>query len=50
MVDANERITWVHTGPNGDEWSPIVQRGAMDALTTPALPGLFSPARRDRLT
>jgi Uma2 family endonuclease len=27
VVDANERITWVHTGPNGDEWSSIVQRG-----------------------
>ncbi len=41
VVDANERITWVHTGPNGGEWSSIVQRGAMDALTTPALPGLL---------
>ena len=39
VVDANERITWVHTGPSGDGWSSIVERGPQDALTTPALPG-----------
>jgi Uma2 family endonuclease len=39
VVDANERITWVHTGPSGDQWSSIVKRGPQDALTTPALPG-----------
>jgi Uma2 family endonuclease len=40
VVDANERITWVHTGPSGDGWSSIVERGPSDLLTTPVLPGL----------
>ena len=40
VIDANERITWVHTGPSGEGWSSIVERGPQDALTTPALPGL----------
>jgi Uma2 family endonuclease len=39
VVDANERVTWVHTGPSGDGWSSIVKRGPDDPLTTPALPG-----------
>src|SRR5438270_2662133 len=39
VIDANERIAWVHTGPSGDAWSSIVERGPQDALTTPALPG-----------
>ena len=39
VIDVNERITWVHTGPSGETWSSIVQRGPQDALTTPALPG-----------
>ena len=39
VIDANSRSTWVHTGPNGDEWSSIEKRGPEDALTTPALPG-----------
>ncbi|MGH7247519.1 MAG: Uma2 family endonuclease [Pseudomonadota bacterium] len=38
VIDANERITWVHTGPSGDGWSSIVERGPQDALTTQALP------------
>ena len=40
VVDANERITWVHTGPSGDGWSSIAERGPQDTLTTRALPGL----------
>jgi Putative restriction endonuclease len=40
VIDANERITWVHTGPSGEGWSSSVERGPQDALTTPALPGL----------
>jgi Uma2 family endonuclease len=40
VVDANTRSTWVHTGPSGDAWSSITERGPQDALTTPALPGL----------
>ena len=39
MIDANERITWVHTGPAGEGWSSIVERGPQDLLTTDALPG-----------
>ena len=39
VVDANERIAWVHTGPKGDEWSSIVEHGPQDVLTTAALPG-----------
>ncbi len=39
VIDAEERKTLVHTGPSGDAWSSIVERGPMDILTTPALPG-----------
>jgi Uma2 family endonuclease len=39
VIDADARITWVHTGPSGDTWSSIVERGPHDALTTPAVPG-----------
>lgn len=39
VIDANERITWVHTGPAGEGWSSIVERGPQDLLTTDALPG-----------
>ena len=40
VVDANERITWVHTGPSEGGWSSIVKRGADETLTTAALPSL----------
>ena len=40
VVDANERITWIHIGPSGDGWSSIVKRSADETLTTPALPRL----------
>ena len=39
VVDANERTTFVHTGPGEDGWGAIVERGANETLTTPALPG-----------
>jgi Uma2 family endonuclease len=39
VIDADERITWVHTGPTGDGWSSIEERGPKDELTAPALPG-----------
>ena len=39
VVDANQRTTWVHTGPSGDAWSSIVTCGPQDALTTSVLPG-----------
>jgi Uma2 family endonuclease len=40
VIDANERITWVHTGPAENGWSSILEHGAGDALTTSALPRL----------
>ncbi len=40
VIDANERVAWVHTGPAGDGWSSILKRAPQDALMTPALPGL----------
>jgi Uma2 family endonuclease len=39
LIDAYERITWVYTCPNDDEWSSIIEHGPHDVLTTPALPG-----------
>ena len=39
VIDANERVTWVHTGPAGEGWSSIVERGPRDLLATDALPG-----------
>jgi Uma2 family endonuclease len=39
VIDAAERKTFVHTGPSGDTWTSIVERGPDDALTTSALPG-----------
>ena len=39
VIDANARTTWVHTGPSGDGWSSIAERGPQDMLNTPALPG-----------
>jgi Uma2 family endonuclease len=39
VIDANNRITWVHTGPSGDGWSSVIERGPGEALTTPVLPG-----------
>ncbi len=39
VIDANERTTWIHTGPSGENWSSIVARGPKDALPTAALPG-----------
>jgi Uma2 family endonuclease len=38
VVDANERITWIHTVPSGDGWASIVERGRNEVLTTTALP------------
>jgi Uma2 family endonuclease len=39
VVDANTGITWVHTGPSGEQWSSIVEIGPDEVLTSPALPG-----------
>jgi Uma2 family endonuclease len=40
VVDANERVTWIHTGPSGDGWSSIVKHNPSETLTTPILPRL----------
>jgi Uma2 family endonuclease len=39
VVDAARRATFVHSGPEGDRWRSIVERGPDDALTFAALPG-----------
>jgi len=39
VIDAEKRVTWVHTGASGEAWSLIVERGPADTLATPALPG-----------
>lgn len=39
VIDPTERVTWVHTGPEGDGWSSIIERRSEDVLSTPALPG-----------
>jgi Uma2 family endonuclease len=40
VIDANERTTFVHTGPSGDGWSSIVKYAPQDTLTASAVPGL----------
>lgn len=39
VIDAMERSAWVHSGPSGDGWASVVERGPKDVLTTPTLPG-----------
>jgi Uma2 family endonuclease len=39
VIDANERVTWVHTNPAEDGWGSIIERKPDETLTTPALPG-----------
>ena len=38
VIDANRCITWIHTGPSGDGWASIVERGPKETLTSVALP------------
>jgi Uma2 family endonuclease len=38
VIDANQCITWIHTGPTGDGWASIVERGPQETLTTTAVP------------
>jgi Uma2 family endonuclease len=40
VVDANERVTWIHTGPTENGWSSIIERGPDEPLTPSALPKL----------
>jgi Uma2 family endonuclease len=39
VIDANERLTWIHTDPADNGWSSIVERRPNEILTTSALPG-----------
>jgi Uma2 family endonuclease len=39
VIDADKRVTFVHTGPSGETWSSIVEHGPRDVLTTSAAPG-----------
>jgi Uma2 family endonuclease len=40
VVDANERRTWIHTGPRDDgSWNSVVEHKREATLTTPALSG-----------
>jgi Uma2 family endonuclease len=38
VIDAKERRTHIHTGPQADAWTHIVERGPEDFLTCAALP------------
>jgi Uma2 family endonuclease len=38
VIDANKRVTLVHTGPTENGWSSILERAADETLVTPALP------------
>jgi Uma2 family endonuclease len=38
VIDAKERRTHIHTGPQADAWTDIVERGPEDFLTCAALP------------
>lgn len=39
VIDADAVTTWVHSDPAEGAWRSIVQKGAAEVLTTPALPG-----------
>ena len=39
VIDANKRVTWVHTDPAEDGWGSIIERQPDESLTTPAVPG-----------
>jgi Uma2 family endonuclease len=39
VIDGNDRVAWIHTGPSEESWASIVRRGPTDVLTTPAVPG-----------
>jgi Uma2 family endonuclease len=38
LIDANERITLIHTSPHDGRWSSIIKLGPEENLTTPTLP------------
>ena len=39
VVDAAQRRTFVHTGPKGDGWRNVIERGPQETLACSALPG-----------
>jgi len=39
VIDASERVTWVHTNPGEDGWGSIIERQPDETLKTPAVPG-----------
>ena len=39
VIDTKRRHTFVHTGPTGDAWSRIDERGPADTLAIAAIPG-----------
>jgi Uma2 family endonuclease len=41
VIDANNRVTWVHTNPIEEGWSSVVERAPQETLTTPSLPGFL---------
>jgi Uma2 family endonuclease len=38
VTDAQQRVTWIQTGPGENGWSSIVKRDPNETLTTPTLP------------
>ena len=38
LIDANERVAYVHRSPRGDDWEVVDERSANDKLTTPVVP------------
>src|SRR5271157_5069506 len=41
VVDAERRLTFVHSGPGSQGWRSVVELGPNDALTSVALPGFL---------
>lgn len=46
VVDVNERMTFVHTGPSENGWTSVVRKGPDEALACAALPA-FAMKLRD---
>jgi len=40
VIDANDLVTWVHTGPRDGGWSSIVRTGPEETIVATAVPGL----------
>lgn len=46
VVDANERVTFIHQRPSEQGWASVVRKGPDELLTLAALPS-FSMKLRD---